>query len=274
MLRNYHLVVLIPALVLSACQSISEPTKLKGVSTNPQERIAELQVVDCLLPGQMRMLGSRSYMTPRRPTRTTASDCRLRGGEYVAYDRANYKTALSVWMPEAESGNAEAQSNVGEIFERGLGGQPNYAAALIWYQKAAEQGNKKAQFNLGTLYEQGLGVEKDMVAALDWYRLAWGLPKDELIFQSALDDQLSAQKIQLDKALKRKDKQIALLERQIVSIQTQVKQQSGANSGLKLIATLSSTLSVVISIFRLSILAKLIRHNFEFSEFFSSSNSS
>ena len=29
-------------------------------------------------------------------------------------------------------------TNVGEIFERGLGGEPNYAAAIIWYQKVID----------------------------------------------------------------------------------------------------------------------------------------
>jgi TPR repeat protein len=181
--------LLIAANVMSGCQSLSDQASTQKNPT-PQERVADLQIVDCLLPGQMRMLGSRSYMTPRRPTRTNASDCRIRGGEYVAYDRADYKTALSVWMTEAESGDAEAQANVGEIFERGLGGSPNYTAALFWYKKSAEQGNKKSQFNIGTLYEQGLGVEKSMTVALNWYRKAWGVPANELMFKSVYDGEL------------------------------------------------------------------------------------
>ena len=36
--------------------------------------------------------------------RTTALDCEIRGGEYVAYDRADYKTALRVWLETAEAG--------------------------------------------------------------------------------------------------------------------------------------------------------------------------
>ena len=54
----------------------------------------DLLVIDCLLPGQIRKLGRTfTYLTPRRPIRTTAVDCEIRGGEYVAYDRANYATA-------------------------------------------------------------------------------------------------------------------------------------------------------------------------------------
>ena len=73
-----------------------------------------MMIVDCLLPGQVRKLGKVStYMSARRPIRTIQSDCEIRGGEFVAYDRANYETALKVWMGQAESGDAEAQNYVG-----------------------------------------------------------------------------------------------------------------------------------------------------------------
>ena len=111
-------------------------------------------------------------------------DCRIRGGEYVAYDRADYKTALKVWMPAAEGGDADAQNTVGEIFERGLGTEPNYVVAAHWFELAAKQGHKGAQFNLGTLYEAGNGVKQDKIEALNWYRRAWGLSDDSLQYRS------------------------------------------------------------------------------------------
>jgi hypothetical protein len=192
-------------------------------------RIAELQVVDCLLPGQMRMLGNRSYMTPRRPATVTAAECQTRGGEYVAYDRADFKTSLRVWMPTAEQGDADAQVSVGEIFEKGAGGNPNYEAAIIWYNKAAEQGNKRAQFNLGTLYEQGLGVEKDPIAALSWYRKAWGLPEDSIVFQSAVEqEQKNALKI-LNKEIRKKDLQVNIMNKQIASLSNDLKNQNNTD---------------------------------------------
>lgn len=155
--------------------------------------VDELYIVDCLLPGQVRRLGNTTYLTPRRPTRTTAQDCRIRGGEYVAYDRADYKTALKVWLPAAESGEADAQNAVGEIFERGLGGDPNYELAFVWFQRAADQGHKGAQVNLATLYETGRGVEQDKRVALNWYRRAWGIGDDELVHRSEAERELFAQ---------------------------------------------------------------------------------
>jgi hypothetical protein len=112
---------------------------------------------------------------PRRPVKTTALDCGIRGGEYVAYDRANYKTALKIWSSDAEKGDKKAQNYLGEIYEKGLGIEPDYKVAASWYQRAAEQSYAPAQINLGNLYENGLGVSQDMDKALSWYRKAFGL---------------------------------------------------------------------------------------------------
>jgi hypothetical protein len=141
-------------------------------------------VVDCLLPAQVRKLGQHfTFLAPRQAIKTSASDCEIRGGEYVAYDRANYATALKVWLPLAEQGDTTAQTYVGEIFEKGLGVQPDYDAAATWYRRAAEKGSSRAAINLGNLYEQGLGVPKEPQQALNWYRRAAGLP--QLAFQPA-----------------------------------------------------------------------------------------
>ena len=90
-------------------------------------------VVDCLLPGQIRQLGSQvTYVTERRPVRTTAEDCAIRGGEYVALDRADYGTALKVWMSAAQGGDPDAQYYVAVLYEKGAEGQSNYTQAASW----------------------------------------------------------------------------------------------------------------------------------------------
>jgi hypothetical protein len=123
----------------------------------------------------VRKLGKMTFLTARRPIKTSAQDCEIRGGEYVAYDRADYRTSLNVWLPQAQEGDKEAQTYVGEIYEKGLGVPPDYAVAAVWYRKAAAQGHSRAQINLGFLYEKGLGVAKDPLQALSWYRQASGL---------------------------------------------------------------------------------------------------
>ncbi len=136
----------------------------------------DLLVVDCLLPGKVRKLGrGQVFMTPRRPIKTSASECEIRGGEYTAYDRADFSTALRVWLDSAKQGDARAQTNVGEIYEKGLGVEPDFALAASWYRKAADQGFERAMLNLGQLYELGRGVEQDMGQAIALYRKASGL---------------------------------------------------------------------------------------------------
>jgi predicted nucleic acid-binding Zn-ribbon protein len=100
----------------------------------------------------------------------------------VAYDRADYQTALRVWLPAAEAGDAKAQNYVGEIYEKGLGVPPDFERAAEWYRRAAERGDPQAQVNLGQLHERGLGVPQDSAAAVSWYRRASGLQGTPLDF--------------------------------------------------------------------------------------------
>jgi uncharacterized caspase-like protein len=168
----------------------------------------DLLIVDCLLPGQIRSLGRQAtFMGARRPVRTTQADCQIRGGEYVSYDRANYQTALKVWMDQAMAGSAEAQNNVGEIYSKGLGTEPDYAMAALWFKKAADQGYNRARINLGFLYEQGLGVPQDQAMALNLYREGSGI-QDELLYASEVEVEF-----------KKKDEQISGLQGQVQAAQ-------------------------------------------------------
>ncbi len=51
-------------------------------------------------------------------------------------------------------------------------GLQHIPAAAAWYRKAAEQGNAEAQFQLGHLYEMGLGVDHDYTQYRHWTRQA------------------------------------------------------------------------------------------------------
>jgi len=103
----------VAAVVFLAGIATSPPPANASVERNPED----LLIVDCLLPGQVRKLGANSsFMSARRPVRTTQAECEIRGGEYVSYDRADYQTALKVWLGQAEMGDAEAQNYVGEVY--------------------------------------------------------------------------------------------------------------------------------------------------------------
>lgn len=179
---------IVVAVCVFASVSLPAYSKKPDASTTHGGKSAdEFLVVDCLLPGQLRKMGSRmNYLSPRRPVKTSASDCEIRGGEYVAFDRADYSTALKIWLPQAKEGDPVAQTYVGEIYEKGLGLDPDYQFAAYWYQQAVEQGHSRALINLGHLYELGLGVERDPRKALNMYRQASGIEGDKLLFASSL----------------------------------------------------------------------------------------
>jgi len=79
----------------------------------------------------------------------------------AAYDRGDYATAVEEWLPIAEQGNADAQYNLGIMYDNGYGVPQDYAEAVRWYRLAAEQGYAKAQFVLGVMYDNGRGVPQD-----------------------------------------------------------------------------------------------------------------
>ena len=181
-LNSFSLVFVLMILITGCASSpVGQDTAIQP------DQVDKLYVVDCLLPAQVRKLGQHfTYLAARRPIRTTAIDCEIRGGEYVAYDRSNYATALKVWLPKAKEGDPKAQTYVGEIFEKGHGIPPDYEAAAQWYRKAADQGYAPAMINLGFLYEKGLGVPREPVTALNWYRRASGLDKTDIAFAASV----------------------------------------------------------------------------------------
>ncbi len=89
-----------------------------------------------------------------------------------AMERGDYATAFKISLPLAEQGDAEAQYNLGSMYDEGLGVPQDYAEAVKWYRKAAEQGNAKAQNKLGFMYKEGQGVSQDFVQAYMWLDLA------------------------------------------------------------------------------------------------------
>jgi len=219
--------------MLAGCQSNPSTTadlqKLKG-----QIPTDKLLAVDCLLPPEIRQLGTRSmYASARRPIKTTALDCEIRGGEYVAYDRADYRTALQAWLPMAKKGNAEAQTYVGEVYEKGLGLKPDFQAAYVWYSKAAKQGFSRAQINLGYLYEKGLGIKANSVEALNWYRQASGITDDIALasdIEAKVEDIAAKRTAKLKQRITKLDREIESLRSSLGRARQQLKQRKLALS--------------------------------------------
>lgn len=174
-------------------------------------------IVDCLLPGKVRKLGiNKTYVSRKRPSKTSANDCEIRGGDYVRFDRATIASSLNVWQEAASKGDAKAQYYVGEIFEKGIGTKPDYESAVLWYKRAIKQEYKPAKMSLGRLYEQGLGVPKDLVTAMNLYRQASGLEDDEIAYASVFEGIRVNDKIrivELEKQLAEQQKKIQSMRR-------------------------------------------------------------
>jgi len=226
--RRHFLCIAAGAAVVVCGLSLAAPAPPSS-ALDPANRFL---VVDCLLPGQVRQLGGRmTYLSPRTPTKSTASECAIRGGEYVAYDRANFATSLQVWLPKATDGDPQAETNVGEIFEKGMGQPPDPAKAAEWYQKAADKGYAQAQTNLAYLYEKGIGVPADPVKALNLYRQAAGISTDQLTFasevtkvQSEAQSKLDGMAAQLEQATSDADS----LRAQLLASESQVEKRRQA----------------------------------------------
>ena len=90
----------------------------------------------------------------------------------TAYRSGDYATALRIWKPLAEQGNASAQFGLGVMFYDGIGVPQDYKTALKWYRLAAEQGVASAQTKLGVMYGMGKGYIKDNVYAHMWFNIA------------------------------------------------------------------------------------------------------
>jgi TPR repeat protein len=82
-------------------------------------------------------------------------------------------TSVTELRALAEKGDPRAQYNLALYYDEGSHGlSRDPAEAVVWYRKASEQGLAQAQNNLGTMYELGSGVPQDYQAAVGWYRKA------------------------------------------------------------------------------------------------------
>ena len=81
------------------------------------------------------------------------------------------KKAKEWYEKSANNGNAEAQFNLGVLYE-GEGTSTGYHNAAKWYGKAAEQGYAQAYNYYGELYKEGWGVNRSYKTAATLYKRA------------------------------------------------------------------------------------------------------
>lgn len=91
-------------------------------------------------------------------------------GRGVAQDR----TEAAMWYRKAaEGGDVLGQANLARYYYLGRGGLPlDKSEAAKWWRRAAQAGDARSQSSLAELYSFGEGVTKDPVEALKWYLMA------------------------------------------------------------------------------------------------------
>ena len=85
-----------------------------------------------------------------------------------------FRKAFESAKPLAESGDANAQMVLGDIYAIGAGmPEIDYKTALHWYEKAGDNGNVDAMCNVVCAYEDSReGVEKNEALAEEWLKKA------------------------------------------------------------------------------------------------------
>ena len=101
-----------------------------------------------------------------------------------AWQRADYASAVAIWRPLAESGDADAQFNLGQAYRLGRGVPINLGAAKTWFERAANTGHVDAETTLGLLLFQN----GEQPQGLKWLKQAAekGEPRALLVYGTAL----------------------------------------------------------------------------------------
>ena len=77
----------------------------------------------------------------------------------VAFNQADYPSALHMLQHLADGGYAPAQNNLGMMYATGQGAPQDYAAAAAaLLRSAAVQGYALGEYDLGAMYGNGLGM--------------------------------------------------------------------------------------------------------------------
>lgn len=87
----------------------------------------------------------------------------------------DYTQAAEWYEKSAKNGFEHAQTNLGNMYEFGIGVGQNYEKAFYWYSQAAERMNQDSMSNVANLYYLGRGVEKNLDKAVAFHTKAANL---------------------------------------------------------------------------------------------------
>lgn len=87
----------------------------------------------------------------------------------AAFNRGDNETALSIFRPLAEQGNATAQGWLGTMYLWAFGVPENYGQALKWSRLGAAQDEVYSIYWMGIMQKYGFGMKPDDEAAQPYF---------------------------------------------------------------------------------------------------------
>lgn len=87
-------------------------------------------------------------------------------------DKSELLTEIIELKEKANTGDPDAQFELGKKYHLGLGVEKNYIEAINWFQKSAAQEHPRGQNALGVMYQNGFGVEQNYSKAIELYNKA------------------------------------------------------------------------------------------------------
>lgn len=153
-----------------------------------------LMILLCLLTGIA--MGDFEIQDPSQPIEDIGKKI---GKKSIQQEDTNVLFHVETMMVLAEMGVADAEFQVGTMYNLGQGLSQDKSAAVDWYRKAAVQGHKVAQFYLGRMYLDGMGVHKDYDEAYIWLSIASFEYEAPVKYRDIAASKLSAKKLEAAK---------------------------------------------------------------------------
>lgn len=139
----------------------AEGDEMRGIGVNYLYRASELGNAD-----------ARAFI----------GDCLLHGSCSIEADPVEARKYLQL---AATDDQPSALTNLGALYEKGIGGEVNLSAAFEYTLRAAEAGYPLGQYNLSVFYFNGLGVDVDEKLAIEWLTKSAGQGCPIAMFQLA-----------------------------------------------------------------------------------------
>lgn len=101
--------------------------------------------------------------------------------------KKSYELARERYGQGAAQGHIGCCYELGQMLSLGIGGEPDEARAAELFKKAADGGDIHSMFELGAMYAQGRGVKKNYVKAMRYLRKSVQLPAAAAMLEEAIN---------------------------------------------------------------------------------------